>query len=173
MDTILLEVIQYLTQNYKGDGIGLSVSKLSKLVFLADWKSAINNRKQITNIQWTLHYSGPFCDEVSSENITKTSGLRIYVKQTLEHVEVDTVILTKPPVYSDLNEKYKLILNIVLKNTQYLRWPEFLDFVYGTFPFEVSEPFTPIDLVELAEFYRDYVASQRRARSTVRQYQRV
>ena len=42
----------------------LSKARVTKLVYLADWKSAQQNQKQLTKIDWYFHNYGPYVDAV-------------------------------------------------------------------------------------------------------------
>ena len=55
----LIDVIYYIIKNYKKIK-DLSKSRLTKIVYLADWHQSIHQGKQITKIKWYFDHFGPF-----------------------------------------------------------------------------------------------------------------
>ena len=58
-------IIKYLCKNYPHKN-ELSKARLTKLVYLADWFSALTKNKQMTNIEWVFNHYGPYVDEITS-----------------------------------------------------------------------------------------------------------
>lgn len=56
-------VIAYLCENYPHKS-ELSKARLTKLVYLADWKSCIESNKQISGIEWVFNHYGPYVDDI-------------------------------------------------------------------------------------------------------------
>ncbi len=59
----LLEAMAYLCKNYPHQG-ELSKARVNKMLYLADWKSAITRGYQITPTQWYFNWHGPYVDDV-------------------------------------------------------------------------------------------------------------
>src|SRR5437879_3433155 len=55
----LNDVIAYLLIHYPS-GHQLSLTRLMRIVYLADWRSAIAYRHQLTNVQWSIKAYGPY-----------------------------------------------------------------------------------------------------------------
>lgn len=59
----LQKIIAYfcIRYPYKGE---LSKARLTKLVYLADWFSALIDDHQLTDIDWLFNHYGPYVDDV-------------------------------------------------------------------------------------------------------------
>ena len=76
----LKDMIYYILKKYpKKDH--LSNARLTKIIYLSDWYSAINYNKQISNIHWYFDNYGPFVWDVLDE-IKQHSDLFV-IKKTL------------------------------------------------------------------------------------------
>lgn len=53
----------YICRNYP-NADDLSKGRLTKMIYLADWKSALDRGQQITPIKWKFHHFGPYVDSV-------------------------------------------------------------------------------------------------------------
>ncbi len=42
----------------------LSASRLTKMVYLSDWKSALENDRQLTETEWYFNHYGPYVDKL-------------------------------------------------------------------------------------------------------------
>jgi len=59
----LRDIVAYFCSNYvyKDE---LSKVRLTKMVYLVDWRSAITDGKQLTRIQWHFNHYGPYVEDV-------------------------------------------------------------------------------------------------------------
>lgn len=76
-DEILKNIVAYILKKYpiKDE---LSKARLTKIVYLVDWRAAFDYGKQITNIKWYFDNYGPFVHDI--ENMAQ--DLEIFEKMT-------------------------------------------------------------------------------------------
>ena len=60
---MLRDVVAYLCSHYPHRE-ELSKARLTKMVYLADWKSALQRGSQLTEIKWQFNHYGPYVDDV-------------------------------------------------------------------------------------------------------------
>jgi hypothetical protein len=148
------EVLLYICQNYPHRD-ELSKARVTKMVYLADWKAAIEAQRQITPIRWKFDHYGPWVDDVVQ--VARSDG-RFKIRRgfTFFGNEKDVIGLAPEAgsVNPDLTEDEEKILNFVIQATERLTWNEFIKLVYSTYPI-MSEPrYTSLDLVTLAGDYQ-------------------
>lgn len=57
----ILDIVAYFVRNSQ---IELSKGRLNKLVYLADWKYALDYGKQLSSISWKFNHYGPYVNEI-------------------------------------------------------------------------------------------------------------
>ena len=130
----LNDLIGYIVMNYKNKD-DLSKARLNKIIYLIDWKSAIDKERQITNIEWYFNNYGPYVSDIETS-------------LNFDIVRIKTNEFQKP-----LDEE-NLIIDLVINLTQELSWNEFINAVYSTFPIKESEKGSSLNLVQLAKEYK-------------------
>ncbi len=147
----LNDLIGYIVMNYKNKD-DLSKARLNKIIYLIDWKSAIDKERQITNIEWYFNNYGPYVSDIeTSLNFDERfyiEKIRNYFGNEKNIVRIKTNEFQKP-----LDEE-KLIIDLVINLTQELSWNEFINAVYSTFPIKESEKGSSLNLVQLAKEYK-------------------
>lgn len=149
----ILDIVAYFVKNSKTQ---LSKGRLNKLIYLADWKYSLNYGKQISNIAWKFNHYGPYVDDI--ENFICNDSLKrfkIEVDRTYYGGSKYTVIVKKDVNFTNPNQEEKEVLDIIIKLTDKLNWTDFINLVYSTYPIKVSERGEILDLVTLAQQYRD------------------
>ena len=147
------ELAVYFCQKYPHK-TELSKTRLTKLVYLADWKSAQIHQRQITNINWYFNHYGPYVEDVMDAiqndtrfELKKTSNF--YGDSKLE------IRLTSDAVIGDeLQEEDREILDSVINETSPLYWNAFIKHVYKTDPVQISDKYQKLDLVQIANAQR-------------------
>lgn len=148
----LRDVVAYLCKNYPHKH-ELSKSRLTKLVYLVDWRCAITYGKQLTDIQWKFNNYGPYVPDVvdairqdSSFTITNTLN---------EHGHVKEIINVNEDVrYSSLKDADKEVIDFVIDHTKTKYWDEFTRLIYSTYPILTQPRYARLNLVKLAEQYK-------------------
>ena len=131
----------------------LSNARLTKLVYLADWFSALTLKKQMTSINWVFNHYGPFVHDIensaiSNPNFEIEAGHNMFgnMKNTIKYNgDIDDI---------HLNNNEKTIIQIIIRKTQPLYFNDFIDYVYSTYPIATNERYAQLKLVDLANEYR-------------------
>ncbi len=154
METKISNFIKYLLKNYPYKS-ELSASRLTKMLYLADWKSAIEESKQLTDAEWHFNHYGPYVDDFIK--IEKDdSDIKVYSTQTMFGGHKQQVELR-----SDFNRDIELeknekkILDFVIESTKSKNYEDFIKLVYSTYPVVSSSKYNDLDLVKMAQEYRE------------------
>ncbi|EKT4489718.1 Panacea domain-containing protein [Shewanella algae] len=154
METKISNFIKYLLKNYPYKS-ELSASRLTKMLYLADWKSAIEESKQLTDAEWHFNHYGPYVDDFIK--IAKDdSDIKVYSTQTMFGGHKQQVELR-----SDFNRDIELeknekkILDFVIESTKSKNYEDFIKLVYSTYPVVSSSKYNDLDLVKMAQEYRE------------------
>lgn len=145
----LADVVAYLCAHYPHKH-ELSKARLTKLVYLADWRSAQEQGKQITDIEWFFHNYGPYVEDVIE---AAKLDPRIKIEETTTIYGAPKVLLSLNPEASTSNNLSPIesrILDKVISDTKALYWDSFIKYVYSTYPIRVSDRYQALNLAELA-----------------------
>lgn len=148
----LVDVIAFILSKYPNKS-DLSNARVTKMVYLADWRNAILFLRQITGIHWYFDNYGPFVWDIkqtaeankslfSSKEITNPYG---NPKLLLELVQKNYI----PRIHDDERKS----LDHVINQTKDLSWSEFIRLVYSTYPIISSERYSYLDLCAKAKEY--------------------
>jgi len=148
------EVIYYFLINYPYKD-ELSKTRLTKMIYLADWESAKRCGKQITKINWYFDHYGPYVPDVyqvalKDKKINIKKGFSAFGSPK-ETIEFDKGYADYSVDNVRLNIEQVEILDKVIEDTKYLNWNDFISYVYSTEPIESQEKYKKLDLVKLAE----------------------
>ena len=129
----------------------LSKARVTKLVYLADWKSAQKNKKQLTKIEWYFHNYGPYVDAVVDAAL-KDSRFNIVSTSTM-YGDSKTLFSIKnnADFEKGLSEEERKIIDCVIVDTKNLYWDSFIKHVYDTYPIRVTDRHETLNLVALAK----------------------
>lgn len=149
----LREVIAYLCEHYPHKD-ELSNSRLTKLVYLADWRSSLVRGEQLTPIQWQFYHYGPYVDDIWK---TASDDPGFTVANTFNQLGERKILigLKGRPEYESLTEEDREILDHVIAKTAPLYWKAFMRLVYSTYPVATQQRYDVLDLPHLAEEARE------------------
>jgi uncharacterized protein YwgA len=147
----LSDIIGYICENYPHKS-ELSKARLTKLVYLADWKSALEDGEQMSDIKWKFNHYGPYVDDVV--NVAK-SDPNFKIKSEMNYYGdlKERIILKEAREWKSLTKNNKKRIDHVIEETKGLFWNPFIKLVYSTFPVMVSERQSVLDLPALAQRY--------------------
>jgi hypothetical protein len=152
----LRDVVAYLCDTYPYPK-ELSNARLTKMVYLADWKSAIERGEQLTDLIWEFSHYGPYVTDVirlahSEEDFEVERGETVYgdQKELVRH-EAGTPAAN----YPSLKPEDKDLLNFVIDSVKDKSFTEFVKLVYSTYPIVTQERYSKLDLVNLAREYKE------------------
>ncbi|BEE07972.1 Panacea domain-containing protein [Aeromonas dhakensis] len=158
MKTVISNIIKYLLKEYPHKA-ELSASRLTKMIYLMDWKSSIDYGRQITNAQWHFDHYGPYVDDfvrmakedkdISVENTSNYYGGKKQLFKLSEKFEGDF----------DLTKEQKEIADFVINATKQKNYEDFIQLVYSTYPVISNDRYSDLDLVGSAEKYKEILAN--------------
>lgn len=144
-------VIAYLL---KMDGmVPIRVADLTKLVYMADWKSAIDYDQQITSIEWASGCNGPNM-AVILKTIEDDPNFAVISSKDPGGIPVHSVRLDNEPDFGELTKEDRKTLDHVIKIKNDVEWDIFVRLVYSTYPMATQPRNTRLNLVELANIYK-------------------
>jgi len=144
----LKQVMIYIVNSYRHTK-SISVSRLSKTVYMADWLAAIKLDRQLTNINWDIRFSGPFAPEIESI-LTGDEDFQMQGGKNYGN-KVQQVAAANDDITVELSPAELRVLDKVLRDTVQLNWNDFLNYVYDTYPVKIQRSTTTIDLVAVAK----------------------
>jgi hypothetical protein len=149
----LRDVVLYFCKNYPYPN-ELSKARLTKMVYLADWRSAITRHRQITSIRWRYNHHGPYVKDVEdlARNDPALTITRTYnaFGSEKEVISAKDGAAMSPP----LPDEERKVLDYVIEITAPMYWDEFVQLVYSTWPILTQPRYETLDLVGLARRYK-------------------
>lgn len=129
----------------------LSKARVTKLVYLADWKSAQKNNRQLTKIEWYFHNYGPYVDAVVNAAV-KDPRFNVISTSTM-YGDSKTLFTIKDDAEFEkgLTNTERNIVDSVINETKNLYWDSFIKHVYETYPIRVTDRHKILNLVALAK----------------------
>lgn len=154
-------IMYYIIKNYPNQlKQELSNARLTKTVYLADWKQAIIKHRQISDIKWYFDNYGPFVNDIKHEaekypeifKIKNTMNMYGQPKtyfEIIDNSEINKLLL-------QINNEDKEIMDFIIDITSKMYWDDFIKLVYSTYPITSSERYTYLNLIEKAEEYQQF-----------------
>lgn len=132
----------------------LSNARLTKLVYLADWRHAIQRSKQISDIQWVFDNYGPFVWDVKEAAQDNRQLFSIISTENIMGGNKTIIGLQDMSYEPVLTRSEKESLLHTIRKTSHLNWDAFIRLIYSTYPIINSERYARLDLVRLAREYQ-------------------
>lgn len=151
----LRDVVAYICKNYPRKD-ELSNGRVTKMVYLADWRSAIERNEQLTSITWRFDHYGPFVYDVL-DAVREDPAFEVIPTRNMYGSQKDLLKADDDVDYPSLNAEEMEVLDFVMDGTASLNWSEFIKLVYSTYPIVTKERFSKLDLVKLADEYEEVV----------------
>lgn len=148
----LKDIIAYYCKYYPHKG-ELSKARITKMVYLADWKSAIDRDKQISNINWIYNHYGPYVEDIAK--VAQADSIFDVQSTTNMHGgNKEIVCLKSNKCEPALTNAERGILDYIISITSKLYWNPFIELVYSTYPILKSDKYASLNLIELAREYK-------------------
>jgi len=148
----LRSIMAYFGANYPHKD-ELSKARLTKLVYLADWYSAVVRERKMTDVDWIFNHYGPYVD-----NITDLANLdddfAVSAQKTTYGGNKYVISYSGETVKDDFDDKELEILDAIINKTKTMYFNDFINFVYSTYPVSSNERYSKLDLEALATQYR-------------------
>jgi hypothetical protein len=132
----------------------LTLSRIVKTLYLAEWKNCLVFKNRLTQEDWFFNYDGPYFNQF--ENIIRESNClqkMIIESETGDIQEYITSTNVELKNSTNLVESEKKILLFAIENTFNLNWREFNRLVYSTYPLMKMTKFSKLNLLSLAKEY--------------------
>jgi uncharacterized protein YwgA len=148
------DIIAYFCKKYPHKS-ELSKARLTKMVYLADWRSCLKRGRQISPIQWIFNHYGPYVEDVANVASTDT---RFVVETTTNSYgsAKELVRLKNENVDVKITNAEREIIDHIIQKVSPLYWNSFIELVYSTYPIRKSRRYEELDLVSLAEDYNEH-----------------
>jgi hypothetical protein len=146
------EILHYFIKNYPYKD-ELSKTRITKMVYLADWKYSLKYYKQMTNIKWYFDHYGPYVNDIYNIAI-KDKELEIICTQSAFGNRKELFTFkdnNKERKYFNLDNNEIEVLDEVIEETKYLNWNDFIKHVYSTYPIKTQKRYSTLNLPELAK----------------------
>jgi len=146
------DIMAYYCKNYPHKN-ELSKARLTKMVYLADWKSALRKNNQMSNINWIYNHYGPYVDDIvevaQKENIFSLNSIT-----NSQGGNKDVIYLKNDAYRPKISNAEKETLDHIISITKDMYWNKFIKLVYSTYPMLKSEKYDQLNLIVLAEKYK-------------------
>ena len=133
----------------------VSLPRLIKLMYLADWREALACQSQITNVNWKIGSCGPSADEIYEQlrsDVTRFSISSIADK--FGNPKTIVRCLTGAGDTGALTESQRAATDFILRIARNKPWESLTSLVSSTFPVATSETGAILNLPELAVKYQ-------------------
>lgn len=148
----LAQAVGYICNNYPHKE-ELSNARVTKMIYLADWRSSVQYGRQITEIEWTFNHYGPYVDDVIDVaymvdwlDVRSTSNMYGSPKRIIAASKKAPIdLLTREGLH---------VLDYVISVTAPKYWKDFMKLVYSTYPIVTEPRYTVLDLPQLANDYK-------------------
>lgn len=151
----LRDILFYILANYPEHRSGdLSNTRVSEIVYLADWKHVLDHGRQISNIKWRIGNYGPYVEDII--NLAKEERNLFSIKESANYFgnKKYLISLITKDFRPSLASSERGALEHTLKQTGGLNFEDFVRLVYSTYPVANSEKYTQLDLSAQAEQYQ-------------------
>ena len=153
----LKDIMLYICKNYPHKN-ELSNARLTKMIYLADWKNVLKNKEQISDIKWIFNHYGPFVNDVMEEACNNPQFFCVTSEPNM-YGHIKQVINCCNNTENNLDEIFpddiKNSLDIIIEKTKSKTWNQFIQYVYSTYPVLTSEKGTVLNLIEIEKKYRE------------------
>lgn len=148
------EILVYLYSRYPKSN-ELSYSRVMKLLYLIEWRFAITNFEQLTNINWVFTKFGPYYGNLIKD-LEDSEDFEVYTKLD-NHNSNQIIIRFIPSSKNDSNLKVstKGIIDFVIHQCKELTWSDLNNIVNSTYGVIYTELNSEIKIVQLAKEYKN------------------
>lgn len=155
----LVDILAYLLKDYPHPG-DLSNARVTKLVYLADWKHVVDRNERLTTIPWIFNNFGPFVWNIKDTAVLNSRLFDVNTEQNLYGSRKTSLSLTPAgeSYATSLSDSAVEVLDHVLKTTAPLNFDVFIRLVYSTYPVVTTDRYEPLHLEAKAAEYRQVMS---------------
>ena len=148
----LIDAITYLCSKYPYKD-ELSNARVTKMIYLADWRHALDKKVPLTNITWEFNHFGPWVPDVLNEARAHPESIELVPGRTAFGSDKVCFEARSDARWDSLTVEELTYLDQVVESTKQLTFQGFIDLVYGTFPVRRSKRYDTLDLAAFAAQY--------------------
>ncbi|MEA5452043.1 hypothetical protein VB780_25945 [Leptolyngbya sp. CCNP1308] len=159
----LADVLTYIFENYPSKNLkskdplkGLSPRKIIWLAYLADWKNAILNGRQISDAAWKIMDFEPSLEPESLSDVT------LFAERKSRRILTP---LRTALIGNGLSRQETGLIDEVISIARNRTPEELKQLVYSTYPALSGDGKDTVDMVELARKYQDIMPQRKLQRS--------
>ncbi len=149
----LRDVMVYICQHYPYPR-HLSNGRLTKLVYLADWRSSLVRGRQMTDLEWKFYHYGPYVEDII-ETANEDPGFNVAMGSTMYDEPKVLIQYAGDAETPSLSADDREILDFVIEGTSDKNWSQFIQLVYSTYPIVTQQRYATLDLPMLAQKYKE------------------
>jgi hypothetical protein len=154
------DLLAYLLLNYPSPE-DLSKTRMTKLIYLCDWRHCLTTGNQITKIKWIFDNFGPFVWDVMNE-VEADPELFETFQTTNTFGSSKLLIKLRNRNYTpQLAAKEVGTAEFVIQGTSNLSMDAFIKLIYSTYPILTAERGDELDLAKLAREYKNSAVYKR------------
>jgi len=153
MNTELLEkIILYICVEYPHK-YDLSDARLTKIIYLTDWRYALDYDEKLTGIEWIFNHYGPYVPDVlkCAQAISKIS---VEFRSNFYNTPKTIIRASEDAQKPELDSKITNVLDSMIEKAAKRSWNQFIQLVYSTYPILTQPRYSKLDLVALAKEYK-------------------
>lgn len=147
----VLQAAVYLLSKYSADGT-LDKSKVTKVLFLADWQLVAHGGASLTGTNWRKVSCGPTSPELNEE-AARGVYLRLLTSRDGDPDRPRLAVGTQA-VSGGLSDIEKRIVDVMWEVCASRPWPLFLEIIGNTYPMVRTDLNEDFDLAECARLLR-------------------
>ena len=155
MTNTLKAVMTFILKKYPSKYADeMSNARLTKIVYLADWKNCLENGETITSINWYFDNYGPFVNNIKKTAQSYPDIFKIEDATNMYGQPKKIFKLKDNDIVVDLNKAQKSSITSIVDETSKLYWKAFIKLVYSTHPVASSDRYSYLDLVAKSQEYK-------------------
>lgn len=160
MNQKIRNIIKYILWKYPHKG-ELSASRVTKMLYLVDWKCAIERNAQLTDANWYFNHYGPYVPDFM-EIAEDDDDIVIKNEETMFGGKKRLICLSPRFTPVPLEGYERSLVDFVIEATQTKNYDDFIKLVYSTYPVLTSSRYSKLDLIGSAQSYREVLADKNR-----------
>jgi len=145
------DVLAYMLNRYRGE---TSNARVTKMVYLTDWRHSLLYGRQVTDIEWYFDNYGPFVWTVIEAARENPDLFEIEATQTVFGNSKNVLRLRNKQYKPQLGDSERAAVDFVVDATKDLTFDAFIKLVYSTYPIMKSDRYESLDLPALAREYK-------------------
>lgn len=150
---VLLEIIKFVLKSYPKPE-ELSKPRLVKIIYLIDWKYAIDNGKQVSNIDWVFNHYGPYVDDIINLIEIENEIFKLESRQNpYGGITHKFELLNKRKTVINLDDNVQDIVEFIIDKTASLSWSNFISLVYSSYPIKNSTKYSHLNLTTFSKAF--------------------